>query len=304
MTTNLIDRPKHRALSAASIGAMAIGATARRCAGDRCARRRAARRPPPRRPTRTFRDAHNRPPDRRPSHDPGIGQSARLEHFQLVLSTGPWDGSLDSYEDCIRGRLGNGVATTLAPEARAARRARRRAGKSPPAARLTRPAPARVGRCPVSRLVIDRVGRSPSAYSWPARHRGLRATISVSTHVPRVGGCCRATQASSTSVSATASGGERPFRSRRDPVSRVTRSHQDRSVGVPSGVGDEYAISERPTPPRNSRLTGDRTTPTDAGIVRSWPTGRSCHAANGRAERNSRSRPAGDRPSARAHRSR
>jgi hypothetical protein len=28
-----------------------------------------------------------------------------------------------------------------------------------------------------------------------------------------------------------------------------------------SGVGDEYAISERPTPAPNSRLTGDRRTP-------------------------------------------
>ncbi len=176
-------------------------------------------------------------------------------------------------------------------------------GKSPPAARLTGPRRLGLAVAPVSRLVIDRVGRSPSAYSWPARHRGLRRRFP----------CRRMSRASEVAAvrhrpPARASPRPRPAANgrfdRRDPVSRVTRSHQDRSVGVPSGVGDEYAISERPTPPRNSRLTGDRTTPTDAAIVRSWPTGRSCHAANGRAERNSRSRPAGDRPSARAHRSR
>ncbi len=113
-------------------------------------------------------------------------------------------------------------------------------------------------------------------------------------HVPRVGGCCRATRASSASVPATASAANGRS-DRRDPVSRVIGIRtKTGGVGIPSGVGDEYAISKRLTPPVNSRLTGDRRTPTDAVIVRPWPTGLSCHAASGRAERNGRSPPARD----------
>ena len=147
-------------------------------------------------------------------------------------------------------------------------------GKSPPPARLTRPAPARVGRCPGeptghrSGLPIAVRVLMAGAAPRPA------AAICVSTRVPRVGGCCRATQVSTTSVLRHRVGGERPFRSARPCEPRDRDRTKIGPSALLSGVGDEYAISARPTPALNSRLTGDRRTLTDAVIVRPWPTGR------------------------------
>jgi hypothetical protein len=55
---------------------------------------------------------------------------------------------------------------------------------------------------------------------------------------------------------------------RRDLEPRDTRGYQNRSGGVPRGVGDEYADGDRQPPLSNSRLTGVRQAPTDAAIVR------------------------------------
>ena len=133
-------------------------------------------------------------------------------------------------------------------------------GKSPPAARLTMPAPARVGRCrgeptghhrglpiAVRVLVAGAAERPPEA-------------IYVPTRVPRVGGRRRATRASS-------AGTVRPLRRRTavpiggDLVSRVIviapRPVRRRSRAA-SAMSTRSA-SDQP-PPRNSRLTGDRRT--------------------------------------------
>jgi hypothetical protein len=63
-------------------------------------------------------------------------------------------------------------------------------------------------------------------------------------------------------------GGGRPFRSAATCEPRDPDHTKTGPPAIPSGVGDEYAISDRPSPPPNSRLTGDRQTLTDAVIVR------------------------------------
>src|SRR5882672_9812727 len=73
------------------------------------------------------------------------------------------------------------MAMALALEARAARRARRRAGKTASFGRIHEVS-RRLGlaAAAVSRLVIARVWRSPSGYSWPARLRDLRRRFTLS----------------------------------------------------------------------------------------------------------------------------